>query len=401
MFVTAIQWQIQDQLSGGYHVTSRSVYTEYCDESWYKVMFFYANLELSGEHPEALGCMGHLWYIQCDMQMYLLLPWVLLLFVNHKTLGLAASALPVGVCVLIRFIYAFYYDFTANTLYPGYPAKHGGNQDVDSYYKPWTRMSPYFIGVAAMLTFIWIDEEFKNGKRGNSKKLSLPKALYFLCVVTSCFILASLVFWPYQDVVNAPRERWSLLANQMYFALSKPAWGSALALLCFALKYKSDEDGQRSLIKAFLSLSIYQCLGKLTYLMYLLHLIVFAWWALDLELPAYYDEWTEVLLVIGVWAITAFISVILWLFMEKPLSNLTTALLKAVSGGNKKKKALHPEALHEPLNKRKSMPTSIDGGNDDEECYDHEQTLKEHSMMDSYDESKSKQPGTAGGKHFN
>merc|ERR1719206_280635 len=324
MFVTAIQWQLQDQLSGGYHVISRHEYTSYCDDAWYKVLFFYANLELSGDHPEALSCMGHLWYIQCDMQMYLFLPFIILLFSQRRIYGVIAASIPALICVIIRLVYAFHYNFVANTLYPAYPPKNGGIQDVDSYYKPWTRMAPYFIGVAAMLIFPWLDEIFKE------RKLILSKAAYFSVLLLSCFIMASLVWWPLQDVIHAPQQRWSLLANQMYYALSKPAWGVALALLSFALKYK-DESSQRSLIKRFLSLEVYQVLGKLTYLMYLLHLIIFAWWALDLEMPAYYDEWQELLLVIGVWAITAVLALLLWLTMEKPLGTLTTVLMKWIA----------------------------------------------------------------------
>eukprot|EP01083_Nonionella_stella_P162183 532198_1 len=45
MFITAIQWQIADQLPYGYHVTSRSTNSDACDQNWYKILFFYANLE--------------------------------------------------------------------------------------------------------------------------------------------------------------------------------------------------------------------------------------------------------------------------------------------------------------------------------------------------------------------
>merc|ERR1719461_655032 len=98
------------------------------------------------------------------------------------------------------------------------------------------------------------------------------------------------------------------------------------------------ERGQKSMIKAFLSLEVYQPLGKLTYSMYLLHLLVLAWWAQDLDFPAYYSVWNEFLLVIGIWFIVATISTVLWFVMEKPISNLVTLLLKALMGGGQKKK---------------------------------------------------------------
>merc|ERR1712113_229589 len=110
------------------------------------------------------------------------------------------------------------------------------------------------------------------------------------------------------------------------------------------------DNGQKSMIKAFLSLEIYQPLGKLTYLMYLLHLLVFSWWASDLDFPSYYNEWNELLLVIGVWVIVAIISLILWFVMEKPIANLTNSFSKYIMNccSNKRrgyKKSINEEQL--------------------------------------------------------
>ena len=121
------------------------------------------------------------------------------------------------------------------------------------------------------------------------------------------------------------------------------AQGVGLALMTFAFKYmdentESDGKGQRSMVKFFLSLEIWQALGKLTYVMYLVHWMVFEWWVYDIELPTYYDEWYELLLAIGIWFIVAFIGLVLWLVVEQPMANLVTQLLKSLVGGGGKKK---------------------------------------------------------------
>ena len=81
--------------------------------------------------------------------------------------------------------------------------------------------------------------------------------------------------------------------------------GVGLGLMTFAFKYMDEDtentgNGQKSMVKSFLSLEIWQPLGKLTYVMYLIHLIVYLWWAGDLETPTYYTEWNELLLVLGI-----------------------------------------------------------------------------------------------------
>ena len=41
MFVTAIQWQWQDQLAYGYNVWERQRYTEGCSNNWYRTLLFF------------------------------------------------------------------------------------------------------------------------------------------------------------------------------------------------------------------------------------------------------------------------------------------------------------------------------------------------------------------------
>eukprot|EP00483_Globobulimina_turgida_P002898 UN02903 len=214
MYTTAIQWQISDQISYGYHVTSRSTFTGFCNDDWYKVLFFYANL--TDPASSASKCMGQLWYIQCDVQMFLLLPFMVLVFCYNKFYGLLSSLLPIVVCLIIRFYYAFYYHFTANQIYPGFPPIHGGDQMSLSYTQPWTRMSVYFIGVALMFIFLILDEQ--------NKRFVLCKSHYFVVILLASFIMLALVIWPYQDVEHVPNNPWSLLSHQFYFALSRPAW---------------------------------------------------------------------------------------------------------------------------------------------------------------------------------
>ena len=118
--------------------------------------------------------------------------------------------------------------------------------------------------------------------------------------------------------------------------------GVALALMTFAFKYINEDtenngNGQKSMVKAFLSLEIWQPLGKLTYVMYLIHYtLIFPWWVKDSDLPTYYSEWNELFLVIGVWTIVASIGLILWIVMERPLSNLVTLFLKYLIGGRQR-----------------------------------------------------------------
>ena len=93
-------------------------------------------------------------------------------------------------------------------------------------------------------------------------------------------------------------------------------------------------NGQKSMVKAFLSLEIWQPLGKLTYVMYLIHFtLIFPWWVKDRDLPTYYTVWNELFLVIGIWTVVAIFGLVLWFVMERPMTNLVTLFLKWIVGG--------------------------------------------------------------------
>ena len=122
--------------------------------------------------------------------------------------------------------------------------------------------------------------------------------------------------------------------------------------MTFAFKYmdedtENDGNGQKSMVKAFLSLEIWQPLGKLTYVMYLIHLIVYMVWMNDIEMPAYYSKWNELLLIIGVWFIVMSIGLVLWFVVEKPLNNMVTMFMGCITGQGRGKQMKSEPLLSE------------------------------------------------------
>ena len=109
---------------------------------------------------------------------------------------------------------------------------------------------------------------------------------------------------------------------------------------------ENNGNGQKSMVKTFLSLEIWQPLGKLTFVMYLIHYIVYLWWQSELETPIYYSDWNEWLLAMGIWATVALWGLLLWFVVEKPLGNMVTMLLALMMGAGKKKAV---KAKYEPV----------------------------------------------------
>eukprot|EP01083_Nonionella_stella_P148439 469826_1 len=313
-FILFVQFFVADQVPYGYRVTSRDANYQLCADGWYKVLLFYANLLQENDNQ----CMGHLWYIHCDMQLFLVLPWIILLFQWNKLAGLIASLLLFLVGIVIRMYFAIHYHFGANLLLPANPEVNDSSQ-FEQYFKPWTRMSPYFIGAFTLLLIQTLQE----------RHFAIQSRVALLSVMSlSGFIMCCLVFWPYDDIKDAPDERWPLTSDQIYYALSRPIWGVALGLLSFGIVFKS--KAMQSMMGTILSAQIYQPLGKLTYTMYLIHWMVLDCFFKDLNMTTYYEFWSIFGMFCAVWLVTMFCSLILWFVVEQPMTNLVGLGIKAL-----------------------------------------------------------------------
>jgi len=80
--------------------------------------------------------------------------------------------------------------------------------------------------------------------------------------------------------------------------------------------------------------------------------MVMEWYDADLETATYYAIWDELLLVIGLWFITALIGMKLWFVVEKPVNNMVTLCMERVLrrmgvGVQRKKSSRHsPHSRH-------------------------------------------------------
>eukprot|EP01084_Bolivina_argentea_P295389 508525_1 len=95
-FVIFIQFFISDQLPYGYNTTTRTENYNNCSATWYKMLF------MCGNFTDWRYCMGVGWYICADMQMFLLVPWIILIFKHKQIYGLMCSLLLVLICIICR-----------------------------------------------------------------------------------------------------------------------------------------------------------------------------------------------------------------------------------------------------------------------------------------------------------
>merc|ERR1712087_216394 len=108
----------------------------------------------------------------------------------------------------------------------------------------------YFCGVILALLMVIIES------RTNVQDFVLARWQHFVMMVIAGFLMLSIVVWPFDDVKKAPDQRWDIAANSWYSAFAQPAWGLGLSMMVFSMRYLDEANGQRSVIKTFLSVEI-------------------------------------------------------------------------------------------------------------------------------------------------
>ena len=87
-------------------------------------------------------CLGQTWYLANDMQFFIIAPPITYVIWKWKRIGLAFSGLLLAASLAIPSALTYHY---------GWGPKGQGTSTKDFmtwfYYKPWTRFSPYMVGI--------------------------------------------------------------------------------------------------------------------------------------------------------------------------------------------------------------------------------------------------------------
>ncbi|KAK3084177.1 hypothetical protein FSP39_009594, partial [Pinctada imbricata] len=201
-------------------------------------------------------CLPWSWYLANDMQFYIISPIFLIILYRNKRWGISLVSLVILACIVTRGALIDYFDinyFTEDV------KRHNDvpfGQHSPLYNKPFTRIAPYFVGVLSGYVLYQIDCTTR------LKKIWILIG-WFVAIAIGLLV----VYGPYREMQDPVLD--SFASSLLYGSLSRFAWGVALAWVVFACSI-----GCGGPINAFLSLSIWKPLGRLTYSVYLVHPIV-------------------------------------------------------------------------------------------------------------------------------
>lgn len=229
------------------------------------------------------------WYLACDMQYFITGLFILTVFVSPITSTVVKSMndflhcrylrwRPVGLALAIGLVFvgvvSGYMLLSANTsaqvrtvlcfsrsspfisqsLRP-YCCFHMQDNYFD---KPYTRVTPFAIGI--LLGILFVDRDLV--------RMRVPSLISSLMMFVSLGVMGGVI---YVDYVNfTPKTKpWSARQDAAYQSFGRLGFALAVAVVSFTCV-----NNNHGLVNRFLSLGIWEPLGKLTYGAYLVHPII-------------------------------------------------------------------------------------------------------------------------------
>ncbi|XP_042904054.2 nose resistant to fluoxetine protein 6 [Parasteatoda tepidariorum] len=275
-----------------------------CHKNWWWNLLYINSVQKINykEH-----CFALTWYLANDMQFFALSPLFLITLWRWPKIGYATMTLFLCGSWLCGFIITYHYDLLAGTLGD---IRH---METDTtylqrfleymdkiYYKPYTRIAPYLIGIA--LGYVIFKKKITN--------ISLNRATLWTGWLLSITSGLYCVYGTYHQTPN-------LVGASFYNALTRTVYGLSLSWLIFVCL-----SGHGGVVDKFLSYKLFIPLSRLTYCAYLIHVILMDLYSSNQRQTLDFNHQTMVMLFLGLLMVTYAFSMLISLTFESPLIRL-------------------------------------------------------------------------------
>ncbi|XP_069125479.1 nose resistant to fluoxetine protein 6-like [Argopecten irradians] len=246
-----------------------------CRETWWTNLLYINNL-----YNRRKMCFGWSWYLANDMQFYVVSPLLLV------PLFLAT------------------YD----------------NYFNDYYIVPWCRMGSYIVGiVTGYIIYRTKGKEaraFLKGENAQLKAKGINILIWISVAVTACVEVYS---------INGPANghAWSNGVNALYNAVHRSVWGMCVCWVIFACV-----TGNGGIVNDFLSWKLFVPLGRLSYCIYLTHILVLQYYILSVRQPIYATTLVMIFIFLGTLMLSILVSIVASLAFEAPMMALEKVIFR-------------------------------------------------------------------------
>jgi len=228
---------------------------EGCEKAWWANLLYVNNLYTK------YMCLGWTWYLANDFQFYAMSPPIIYSMYKWPKIGVSVTVILTVLSSVANFIVSYvnnYAPSSSSTLINADSAKYYNTDGVfdNLYVRPWNRFCSY--GVGMLFGFL----VYKSPARVKNVKIQYIVLGWVLFWVVS----VSVLFGTYGVATG---DFPSKFMSAVYNCFSRLAWSACICWLIWACMY-----GYAGFINSFLSLRLWIPLARLTYMTYLVHILV-------------------------------------------------------------------------------------------------------------------------------
>ncbi|CAG9831886.1 unnamed protein product [Diabrotica balteata] len=299
----------------------------FCTQYWWTSILYIQN-EVNSDQM----CAGHTWYLDVDMQLYILSPFIFWMLKKYTKTGLAFLVFGTLSSISIGFFRAFEDELSG--LQTNYYSKTPFNVYMNDYYlKTETRAAPWFIGT--ILGYMLTRKTFRDSRI--SKHIVIPMWFLSLTVMLLCVLGG-------HSTLRGPE--YHRLENAFYIALVRPSFALAVGWIIWACA-----TNHGGFINTALSHGVFQFLNKFIYSMYLLHVTCLYMIMFSQKRPLYMTIFNLAYWFWGIFMLMFGLSIIWVLVFESPMIVLERIIISKLKKMGSKSSKLNNQAVSDKTKK--------------------------------------------------
>lgn len=271
---------------------------ESCKQYWWSTL-----LHIQNQLNVDKMCIRHSWYINVDMQLFLLSPIILGILKKNSKIGIVTIT-----AAALASVWVYYRRELDNEMSGAHSTNPFAVFDND-YFKTETRAAPWLMGT--ILGYFLTKKEYQNYKI--SKKYLIPLWILSLTLM----VLVVLASQP--TIRNSDNY---VFESALYMAISRPLFALGVAWVIWAC---ATNNG--GVINTFLSLPVFNLLNKFIYSVYLLHLMVLNHKMFTMKSPEYFSMFELAYSYCGLVLLSFAVSIFWVLIFESPMMMLEKIIL--------------------------------------------------------------------------
>ncbi len=251
----------------------------------WKPLFFVDNLVDNGETQ----CMGWGWYLQNDMQLFIISLFFLFIYALKPLLSKILILLAIIASCIFTFVWTFIHEVGIITHLNDFGK--WGDFSTNVYIKPWARASPYLFGVLIGMFYVEYLLIDKNRKEGDMQRESLfgklsikLKAHRTIRVLMEWTGVAIILFIILILRTLQTGGTWPQYALSLYQSVAKLVFVMALTLAILP----SLLGCHNSIIFFTMDTRLFNFIAKISFCTYLIHLTILTTWVQSRTNDRYY-----------------------------------------------------------------------------------------------------------------